>query len=86
MRLLQRAAGASLFGRKGVDGDVDAVFVLKGPTRWGSPRSTECLVKVAGSYAKAINAPLLFGDRGSEFHVAAETRCRARSPRSWSVA
>ena len=70
VRLLQRAAGASLFGRRGVDGDTDAVFCLKGPTRSGKSTFAECLVRVAGDYAKAVNAPLLFGDRGSEFHVA----------------
>jgi P4 family phage/plasmid primase-like protien len=72
VRLLQRAAGASLYGRQGVTGDTDAVFVLKGPARSGKSTFAECLLKVAGQYGKAQNHNLLFGDRGNpEFTDAA---------------
>jgi putative DNA primase/helicase len=72
IRLLQRAAGASLYGRRGVDGDTDAVFVLKGPTRSGKSTFSECLLAVAGQYGKAQNHNLLFGDKGNpEFGDAA---------------
>jgi Family of unknown function (DUF5906) len=72
LRLLQRAAGASLYGRRGVDGDVDAVFVLKGPTRSGKSTFSEILLKVVGSYGKAMSHNLLFGDKGNpDFSVAA---------------
>jgi P4 family phage/plasmid primase-like protien len=72
IRLLQRAAGASLYGRRGVSGDTDAVFVLKGPPRSGKSTFAECLLKVAGQYGKSQNHNLLFGDRGNpEFTDAA---------------
>jgi hypothetical protein len=72
IRLLQRAAGASLYGRRGVSGDTDAVFVLKGPARSGKSTFAECLLKIAGQYGKAQNHNLLFGDRGNpEFTDAA---------------
>ena len=72
VRLLQRAAGASLYGRAGVDGDTDAVFVLKGPPRSGKSTFAEMLLKVSGQYGKAQNHNLLFGDRGNpEFSDAA---------------
>jgi hypothetical protein len=72
LRLLQRAAGASLYGRTGVTGDTDAVFVLKGPARSGKSTFAEMLLKVAGQYGKAQNHNLLFGDRGNpEFTDAA---------------
>ena len=72
IRLLQRAAGASLYGRRGVSGDTDAVFVLKGPARSGKSTFAECLLKIAGQYGKAQNHNLLFGDKGNpEFTDAA---------------
>jgi hypothetical protein len=72
LRLLQRAAGASLYGRTGVAGDTDAVFVLKGPARSGKSTFAEMLLKVSGQYGKAQNHNLLFGDRGNpEFTDAA---------------
>lgn len=72
VRLLQRAAGSSLFGRRGVDGDTDAVFVMKGPPRSGKSTMSECLLAVAGQYGKAMPHNLLFGDRGNpEFSDAA---------------
>jgi putative DNA primase/helicase len=72
VKLLQRAAGATLYGRRDVDGDTDAVFVLKGPPRSGKSSFSECLLAVAGSYGKAMNHNLLFGDKGNpEFSDAA---------------
>jgi putative DNA primase/helicase len=72
VRLLQRAAGASLYGRRGVTGDTDTVIVLKGPSRSGKSTFAECLLAVAGAYGKAVSANLLFGDRGNpEFGDAA---------------
>jgi hypothetical protein len=72
VRLLQRAAGASLYGRRGVDGDTDAVFVLKGPPRSGKTTFSEIMLRVSGSYAKAMSPNLLFGEKGNpEFATAA---------------
>ena len=72
VRLLQRAAGASLYGRQGVDGDTDAVFVLKGPPRCGKSTFAECMLAVSGQYGKAMPHNLLFGDKGNpEFADAA---------------
>jgi len=72
IRLLQRAAGASLYGRRGVHGDTDAVFVLKGPARSGKSTFSEMLLRVAGGYGKALNANVLFDARGNpEFSDAA---------------
>jgi hypothetical protein len=74
MRLLQRAAGASLYGggeldRMGVGSDM--VFVLGGAPRSGKSTFVETLSAVMGGYARAINPNLLFGDRGNpEFVVA----------------
>jgi len=71
MRLLQRAAGATLYGRRGVDGDTDAVFVMKGPPRSGKSTFSECLLAVTGGYGKAMSPNLLFGDKGNpEFATA----------------
>ena len=68
----ERSAGASLYGRHGVDGDTDAVFILKGPPRSGKSTFAECLLAVCGSYGKAMNHNLLFGDKGNpEFSDAA---------------
>jgi hypothetical protein len=64
VRLLQRAAGSSLYGRRGVDSE-DTVFCLKGATRTGKSTFVECLLACAGSYAKAMGHNLLFGDKGN---------------------
>lgn len=72
MRLLQRATGAALFGRREVSGDTDAIFVLQGPSRSGKSTLAECLLAVAGAYGSPVNENLLFGSRGnSEFLIAA---------------
>lgn len=72
VRLLQRAAGASLYGRNGVEGDTDTVFVLKGPSRTGKSTFVETLLSVAGEYGKALGFNVLFGDKGNpEFSDAA---------------
>lgn len=72
VRLLQRAAGASLYGQNGSDKLDDAVFVLKGPAGCGKSTFGECLNAVAGSYGKALNGNLIFGGKGNqEFQIAA---------------
>lgn len=65
MRLLQRAAGASLFGAGGAQQDEDAVFVLGGQPRSGKSTFIETLLTVAGDYGKALGENVLFGDRGN---------------------
>lgn len=72
VRLLQRAMGASLFGRNGVEGDLDAVFCMKGPARSGKSTAQTVLQTICGSYGGPGNENLLFGDRGNpEFIIAA---------------
>jgi putative DNA primase/helicase len=71
VQLLQRAAGASLFGRNGSAKLDDSVMVLKGPAGCGKSTFGECLNAVAGTYGKALNGSLLFGRGNSEFQLAA---------------
>ena len=74
VRLLQRAAGATLFGGGGGDetkGNTDAIMVLKGPTRCGKSTFIECLLACAGDYGTVLSENLLFGSSGNpEFAVA----------------
>jgi len=65
VRLLQRAAGASLYGSGGAQQDEDAVFVLGGQPRSGKSTFIETLLMVAGDYGKALGENVLFGDRGN---------------------
>lgn len=70
VRLLQRAMGASMYGRNGVEGDLDAVFCLKGPARSGKSTAAAILQNVLGNYGAPMNENLLFGEKGNpEFVV-----------------
>jgi P4 family phage/plasmid primase-like protien len=78
VRLLQRAMGASLYGRNGIEGDLDAFFVLKGPARSGKSTAQIVLSTIMGMYGGPGNENLLFGDRGNpEFVIAAVLGKRA---------
>jgi hypothetical protein len=73
VRLLQRAAGRSLFGSwRGRDSD--DVFNLSGPTRCGKSTFVETVHSAAGDYGRALNSNLLFGSRGNPEFVVAEFR------------
>jgi phage/plasmid-associated DNA primase len=72
VRLLQRAAGMSLYGRRrGSGANTDAIMVLKGATRSGKSTFIECLLAVAGDYAAPLDENLLFGTAGNiEYAIA----------------